>query len=39
MAMALALIGLRIPGVQIQNPGCVAKTYPGFWNDFARLTG
>lgn len=37
MAMSLALVGLRVPGVVIRNPGCVAKTYPGFWEDFARL--
>src|SRR5205085_11746054 len=33
MAMSLALVGLKIPGVVIRNPGCVAKTYPEFWND------
>ncbi|HMN40082.1 MAG TPA: 3-phosphoshikimate 1-carboxyvinyltransferase [Phycisphaerales bacterium] len=37
MAMSLALIGLRVPGVRINNPGCVAKTYPTFWRDFAAL--
>lgn len=37
MAMSLALIGLRIAGVKVQNPGCVAKTYPGFWQDFEAL--
>jgi 3-phosphoshikimate 1-carboxyvinyltransferase len=37
MAMSLALIGLRIPGVVIDNPGCVAKTYPGFFTDLERL--
>jgi 3-phosphoshikimate 1-carboxyvinyltransferase len=37
MAMSLALVGLRVPGVVINNPGCVAKTYPGFWQDFAKL--
>jgi 3-phosphoshikimate 1-carboxyvinyltransferase len=37
MAMSLALIGLRVPGVVIKNPGCVAKTYPGFWQDLERL--
>ena len=37
MAMSLALVGLRIPGVVIDNPGCVAKTYPGFFDDLARL--
>lgn len=37
MAMSLALVGLRVPGIVIQNPGCVAKTYPGFWEDLERL--
>ncbi|CAN5280932.1 3-phosphoshikimate 1-carboxyvinyltransferase [soil metagenome] len=37
MAMSLALIGLKVPGVVIRNPGCVAKTYPGFWQDFELL--
>ena len=31
MAMSLALAGLRISGVRICNPGCVAKTWPGFF--------
>jgi 3-phosphoshikimate 1-carboxyvinyltransferase len=37
MAMSFALFGLKVPGIVIDNPGCVAKTYPGFWNDLARL--
>jgi 3-phosphoshikimate 1-carboxyvinyltransferase len=37
MAMSLALVGLKVPGVVVNNPGCVAKTYPGFWEDFAQL--
>ncbi len=37
MAMSMALIGLRVPGVVIKDPGCVAKTYPDFWNDLERL--
>lgn len=37
MAMAFALAGLRRPGVLIRDPGCVGKTYPGFWADLARL--
>nr|MCU0706459.1 3-phosphoshikimate 1-carboxyvinyltransferase [Fimbriiglobus sp.] len=37
MAMSLALVGLKVPGVVVRNPGCVAKTYPGFWQDFAAL--
>ena len=31
MAMSFALAGLRSPGVQISDPGCVAKTFPGYW--------
>ena len=37
MAMSFALAGLRVPGVTILDPSCVAKTYPGFWDDLARL--
>jgi 3-phosphoshikimate 1-carboxyvinyltransferase len=37
MAMSMALIGLRVPGIVIKNPGCVAKTYPGFFQDLERL--
>jgi 3-phosphoshikimate 1-carboxyvinyltransferase len=37
MAMSLALIGLRVPGVVIKNPGCVAKTYPEFFRDLETL--
>jgi 3-phosphoshikimate 1-carboxyvinyltransferase len=31
LAMALALAGLRIPGVDIADPGCVAKTWPEYF--------
>ena len=31
MAMSFALLGLRAPGIEIDDPGCVAKTFPGFW--------
>ena len=31
MAMAFAVAGLRVP-TQINHPGCVAKTFPDFWN-------
>jgi 3-phosphoshikimate 1-carboxyvinyltransferase len=37
MAMSFAIAGLRIPGVTILDPGCVAKTYPGFWEDLQRI--
>ena len=32
MAMALALIGLSHDSVEVTDPGCVAKTFPGFWD-------
>jgi len=31
MAMSFALAGLKLPGVVINDPGCVAKTFPDFW--------
>ncbi len=31
MAMSFALLGLRVPGIRIAQPGCVAKTFPGYW--------
>jgi 3-phosphoshikimate 1-carboxyvinyltransferase len=37
MAMSLALIGLRVPGVVIKDPACVAKTYPRFFEDLEKL--
>ncbi|CAB4601309.1 unannotated protein [freshwater metagenome] len=31
MAMSFALVGLRAPGIQIQDPACVAKTFPDYF--------
>lgn len=31
MAMAFSLIGLRVAGITIENPDCVSKTFPGFF--------
>lgn len=31
MAMSFALIGLRFAGVTIQNPACVSKTFPNYF--------
>ena len=31
MAMAFSLVGLKVPGIQIENPGCVSKTFPDFF--------
>jgi len=39
MAMSLAVVGLRVPGVVICQPDCTAKTYPRFFDDLARLSG
>lgn len=39
MAMSFALVGLRAAGVRIADPGCVAKTFPGYWSTLGRLLG
>ena len=38
LAMAFALIGLRVPGVKIENPDCVRKSFPRFWKEFDNMT-
>jgi 3-phosphoshikimate 1-carboxyvinyltransferase len=38
MAMSFALAGIRAPGITILDPGCVAKTYPNFWEDLTKLS-
>jgi 3-phosphoshikimate 1-carboxyvinyltransferase len=35
MAMSFAVLGALRPGITIEDTACVAKTYPGFWNDLA----
>ncbi len=37
IAMSLAVAGLRIPGIRLRNPECVAKSFPGFWRLWDRL--
>ncbi len=40
MAMSFAIAGLAIGGgVEIEDPGCAAKTYPGFFDDLAAAAG
>ncbi len=39
MAMSLALVGLRVPGVVIEDPKCTEKTYPAYFDDLAKLVG
>lgn len=37
IAMAFAITGLKLAGLRIRNPGCVAKTYPRFFEDLATV--
>ncbi len=37
IAMSFAVAGLRIPGIKIMGEGCVAKSFPNFWECFALL--
>lgn len=37
IAMAFSLAALKIPGIQIQDPDCVAKSFPGYWETLAGL--
>lgn len=39
MAMSFALIGLRASGIMIKNPGCVAKTFPDYFQRLEALRG
>ena len=35
MAMCFAILGLKVPGLRIKNPGCVKKTFPNFFQKLA----
>jgi 3-phosphoshikimate 1-carboxyvinyltransferase len=37
IAMSFALVGLRVAGVRIEDPGCVAKTFPDFFTRLEEL--
>ncbi len=37
MAMSFAILGAANAGVSIEDPTCVAETYPGFWRDLAAV--
>jgi 3-phosphoshikimate 1-carboxyvinyltransferase len=39
LAMSFALIGLAVPGISIENPVVVKKSFPGFWKTFEQLEG
>ena len=35
MAMCFAILGLKVPGIKINNPACVKKTFPNFFQKLA----
>ncbi|MGC9109445.1 MAG: 3-phosphoshikimate 1-carboxyvinyltransferase [Caldimicrobium sp.] len=37
IAMAFAVLGLRVGPLKIENPGCVAKSFPEFWELFEKI--
>lgn len=37
MAMSFSLLGLRVPGISIADPACVAKTFPDFFQTLDAL--
>jgi 3-phosphoshikimate 1-carboxyvinyltransferase len=39
IAMSFSVLGLRVPGIEIADPGCVAKTFPEFFDALDRLRG
>jgi len=39
IAMSFAILGLKTGGLEIENPECVAKSFPEFWSYFEALYG
>lgn len=37
MAMCFAILGLKIEGIKLNNPGCVKKTFPNFFQKLSAL--
>ena len=37
LAMAFGVLSLRVPGVEVTDPGVVAKSFPSFWDELERL--
>ncbi len=37
VAMSFAVLGLVSEGIEIEDPGCVAKSFPNFWDEFDRF--
>ncbi len=38
IAMSFAVAGLATGGMRIRNPGCVGKSFPGFWDEMEKLS-
>ncbi|GAB2977092.1 3-phosphoshikimate 1-carboxyvinyltransferase [Amycolatopsis acidiphila] len=39
LVMAAAVLGLRVPGVEVENPATVGKTFPGFTRAWQAMLG
>ena len=37
VAMAFSILGLVTDGIEIEDPACVAKSFPDFWDELARF--
>lgn len=37
IAMAFSIAGLKVQGIEIENEGCVAKSFPNYWDKFDSL--
>jgi 3-phosphoshikimate 1-carboxyvinyltransferase len=37
IAMSAAVLGLRRPGLRLDDPGVVVKSYPDFWRDWSAI--
>ncbi|MGH3948783.1 MAG: 3-phosphoshikimate 1-carboxyvinyltransferase, partial [Pseudonocardiaceae bacterium] len=39
LVMAGAVLGLRVPGITVENPATVGKTFPGFIDAWSTMLG
>lgn len=38
LAMAFSIIGAKVPGVEINDPGVVSKSWPTYWDELKQMT-
>jgi 3-phosphoshikimate 1-carboxyvinyltransferase len=38
IAMAFAVMGLKVPDIKIKDPDCVQKSFPSFWQKWQKIT-